>query len=111
MPFRIIYHFFYRLPVEDLAGEVLRCLEGFAKQRRVTRIPHVQRAAIDDEVIKGFYLRIPESACGFGMIMCHIFKKLENLIGAYVLQLSLRINSSKLVKQGIVALDGPLFVI
>jgi hypothetical protein len=111
MTFCVVYHFFHCFSVEDLSGGVFRCLKGFAEQWSATGIPHVKRATIDNKVIKGFYLGIPESACGFRMIMCHIFKKLENFIGAYFLQLSLRINSAKLVKHRIVALDGFLFVI
>ena len=75
---------------------VFRCLEGFAEQWRTTGIPHIQGTAINDEVIKGFYLGIPAVCVWIWNDSGHVFQEMENLIGAYGLQLSLRINSLKL---------------
>jgi len=85
--------------------------EGFAQQRCVTGISHIQGTAINDEVIEGFQLGISQSPRRFGQIPCLAFQKMEDLIGADILQQFLRMNRIESVKQEGVTLDGSRFMV
>ena len=90
---------------------LFRSPERLTQQRNVAGISHVQRATIDDEIEEGFQLGIPESSSRFGQVPGHVFQKMEDLIGADVLQEFLRMNRIEPVKQESVAINGPLFMV
>jgi hypothetical protein len=90
---------------------LFRCFEGLAQQRCVTGISHVQGATINDEIVEGFQLRIPEPPGRFGQIPCLVFQKMEDLIGADLIQSFLCVNCIEPVKQESIATDGSRFMV
>jgi len=86
-------------------------LNDLLRQRRIAGIPHVKRATVDDKVVEGFQLGIPQSPGGFGQSPCQVFQKMEYLIRADVIQASLGMNCIESVKQHGVIFDGPSFMV
>jgi hypothetical protein len=71
----------------------------------------IQGAAIDDEIVEGFQLRIPEPPGRFGQIPCLVFHKMEDLIVADLIQIFLCVNCIEPVKQESIATDGSCFMV
>jgi hypothetical protein len=107
----VVDHFVHGFPLKDLVRNLFRCLERLAQQRYITGISHIQGAAIDDEIVEGFQLGIPESPGRFGQNSCQVLQKMEYLTRADVIQKSLGMNCIEPVKQHGVTLDGPSFMV
>jgi hypothetical protein len=95
----VVDHFIHGFPFQHLVRDLFWRFEGLAQQRCVTGISHIQGAAINDEIVEGFHLGISQSPRRFGQILCLIFQKMEDLIGADVIQEFLRMNRIESVKQ------------
>ena len=54
---------FHRFPLQNLMLLLFRRLEGFAQQCSAAGVSHIQGEAINDEIVKGFQLGVPQSAC------------------------------------------------
>ena len=91
--------------------QLFRRTVGFPKQRCIARIPHVQHTTINDKIVKGFHLGIPEPSGGFGKIMGLRFQKGVDIIGTNGIQISFSVNPFKPAEQIFVTVDGPLFMV